>query len=719
MAVRSWTLGRVLSLAVLGLALGVGLLVGLLLRRWGDSLLAASERLREGASRSAEVLITRTLGGAEGALLDVGRQARSGTLKIGDPLSVERTLFALLLANDDLSEVTFTGAREVTDEPAPRFAADGRWQISVYREGTGPQRVVTSFTHQEGREIVSDLRRRPPGSQALEATPFVRSAVRGPDPIEHATFATTVALRRHSGLPLWTDLHYAELDEALPEAARRVVVTVMKVLEDGHGRFAGVVRVGLLVSRLEAATRLRVDEKDPHDPHRIFVADEQGRLVLRFGPEQEYEDQGGDVRPGGGRLPEELSLALAHPALREVSAQHPQASGRLTAGGRPFLLSTLALAGAQDWRVGIVVPEDHYLGDLERTRRSLLMVCAATLAGGFVLFGATLRSVQGSLGRMVSSAARMRDFDFAPAPSVSPFSDVREVLEDLEQAKTALRAMGKYVPIDLVRQLYRARSEPRLGGELRDLSLMFTDIQEFTTLSERLAPDILARALGRYFEAMTAAIHANGGTVDKYIGDAVMALWNAPEPKAEHAVLACAAALSCREATRVLMSGPDWEGLPVFRTRFGLHRQEVMVGHFGAPDRMSYTAIGDGVNLASRLEGLNKAYGTTILASQAVRDTAAGAFAFRLVDVVAVKGRSQGVRIFELRGPARLGADEVVGIYEGAFEAYRQRRFQDALALLEPQGDDAPSRVLADRCRRFLEEPPPRDWQGIHVSHDK
>jgi adenylate cyclase len=664
-------------------------------------------------------MITRTLGGAEAALEDVAKQARSRALDIDDPRSVERSLFAVLLGNDDLSEVTFTGARKIADHPEPRFAALGRWQISVYRDGTEPAGITSCYSHQEGRKRVVDLRRRPPGSIAFEAMPFTRSGVDGLDPTEHPTFTTPVSLRGQSGLPVWTDLHYAELDAGLPEAKQRVVVTVMKVLNDESGQFMGVIRVGLLVSRLEEVTRLRVDDKDPHDPHRVFVADGKGRLILRMRPDQRYEDQDGDVRPAEGLVPEELRVALAHPALAGVSAEHPEASGRFAVGGRTFLLSALALVGAQDWRVGIVVPEDHYLGDLERIRRVLIGVSVVALAISLALFGGTLRSVQRSLGRMVSSAARMRDFDFAPSPAVSPFGDVREVMEDLEQAKTALRAMGKYVPIGLVRRLYRTRQEPMLGGELRDLTMMFTDVQDFTTLSERLAPDVLARALGRYFEVMTTAIHATGGTIDKYIGDAVMALWNAPDPRPDHAVHACEAALSCLGATRALMNGPDWEGLPVFRTRFGLHRQEVMVGHFGAPDRISYTALGDGVNLASRLEGLNKAYGTTILASQAVRDSVGSAFSFRLVDVVAVKGKSQGVRVFELLGRGTVALSEEMSRYEQAFDAYEQRRFAEALELLGLQPDDPPSRVLAERCLGFLDTPPPDDWQGVYISHEK
>ncbi|HKC13860.1 MAG TPA: adenylate/guanylate cyclase domain-containing protein [Vicinamibacteria bacterium] len=718
---KGLTLGRALTLALAGLALVVGLLLGLLLQRWGDSLLAASERLRETLSGRAEAEVERTLGGAEAALEEVVLQARSGAVDVEDPLSVEAGLFTDLMANADLAEVTLTRAGRAPDDTKAPLAAEGRWQVSVFREGREPSRIVTSHTHQRGPGFVVDIRARPPGSHGLRAVPFARAAAPGEDPTTHPTFATTLEHHRYSSEPLWTDLHYAELDARLPEASRRVVVTVMKVLEDDAGRFLGVIRVGLLTAALDRVARLRVDANDPADPHRVFLADAEGRLITRIHSDQTFEDHDGDLRAKADGLPEEMRAALAHPALLRVSSVDPVGFGRFEIGGRPFLVSTLNLRGAQGWRVGIVVPEDHYLGAFRRIRAVLLLVSLS--AGGVLLFLGilALRSVRGSLARMVGSAARMREFDFAPAPATSPFRDLAEVMTDLEQAKTALRAMGKYVPIDLVRQLYRARKEPTLGGELRDVSLMFTDIQDFTSLSESLPPDALAAALGRYFAVMTAAIHGSGGTVDKYIGDAVMALWNAPEAQKDHAALACSAALACVEATERLMRSPDWAELPPFRTRFGLHRDKVMVGHFGAPDRLSYTALGDGVNLASRLEGLNKTYGTTILASQAIRASAGDAFAFRLLDVVAVKGKSQGVQVYELigAGPGAAVQQERMKAYERALEAYQQRKFADALNLLAGQGDDPPSRVLGERCRRFQRTPPPEDWNGLFVADSK
>jgi len=496
----------------------------------------------------------------------------------------------------------------------------------------------------------------------------------------------------------------------------------MNALEDRSGRVLGVVRVGLLASRLDDVARVRVDEAAAVDPHRVFLADGKGRLLTRLRPDQPFVDEGGDLRPAPSMLPVELRLALAQTALWSGEDERPRRTARFEADGRVYLVSAFDLEGAQDWRVGVLVPEDHYTGGLRRTRRSLLLASAVILAG-FALAGfAALRSVRRGLDGVVASAARMRDFDFAPAPVRSRFRDVTEVLEDLEQAKTALRAMGKYVPVGLVRQLYRSRREPVLGSELRDATLLFTDIEELTTIAERVAPDALARALGRYFEAMTAAVQASGGIVDKYIGDAVMALWNAPDDLRGHAALACGAALAGREATERLMASPEREGGPRFRTRFGLHRDHVMVGHFGAPDRISYTALGDGVNLASRLEGLSRVYGTEILVGEAVRDAAFDAFAFRLVEVVAVKGRAHGVRVHELlgaKGTVSAATLDTARAYEQALEAYQRRRFDEALERFSALAGDPPSRVLATRCRIFRQNPPEAAWDGTHVAHGK
>jgi adenylate cyclase len=294
----------------------------------------------------------------------------------------------------------------------------------------------------------------------------------------------------------------------------------------------------------------------------------------------------------------------------------------------------------------------------------------------------------------------------------------------VERAKTAMRALGKYVPIDLVRELYTANREPELGGELVELSLMFTDIEGFTDLSERLAPGALAVALGHYLEAMTVAVRSTDGTVDKFIGDAVMAFWNAPRRLPDHPLRACRAALACMKAARELYASSAWDGLPPLFTRYGLHTARVMVGHFGAPERLAYTALGDGVNLAARLEPLCKHYGVAALVSEAIVAAVGGvsppaggdAPSFRLVDRVAVKGKHQAVRVYEL---LEGGRTETVEAYEAAFAVYLARDFARARDILLALPDDPPSRVLAARCVAMLADPPPADWDGVYVATSK
>jgi adenylate cyclase len=335
----------------------------------------------------------------------------------------------------------------------------------------------------------------------------------------------------------------------------------------------------------------------------------------------------------------------------------------------------------------------------------------AIVAAGVVV----LRLVLRAQSLVLRETSRMNRFEFSPSRHESPLRDVQEVLGGLERAKTAVRAMSKYVPVNLVRQLYHDGEEPMLGASPAELSVLFTDIRDFTTFAEQMPPDRLAEVLGRYLQVMATVIQGEKGTIDKYIGDAVMVFWNAPEPVPHHEVLACRTALRCQEALQKLYAMPDWGDAPHFETRFGLHRCQASVGHFGSPERFNYTAIGDGINLTSRLEALNKYYGTTIIASETIEAAAKEEFDFRLLDRVAVKGKMQGITIYELLGPRVEGQPRphAVERYEEAFALYQRGDFASAIPLLEEEPGDAPSAALLVRCREFLTHPPP-DWNGVY-----
>jgi adenylate cyclase len=710
------TLAQLFVGTTFALALVVGATFYAFLESSRRSIVLSSDRSRDAEAVRLGGRLSAELGVASEALLDVETALHFGAMSVSDAAAVETRLFSELLAHPELSDISLThGALPgLASAHASSAELSDRWQLSVFRTSADARApIFTRRTSFQGGRFVADVRARPPGG-ALFSAPFVPE---GPasDPTTHLTFETPVSPGVY-GRAIWSDLSFSELDAALPQDQRRVVVTKQKAVEEAPGKFAGVVRVGLSTRQIDELPR-----KYTTADERVILCDSAGRLLARLDPRDRVELLGDDLRIHAEHVPPDVAAALASPRLRALSDAAPERADRLDVGGAPYLVTFRALADSQGWVVAILVPEDYYTRDLLALRRRfflaiLLVTAVVLLAGLLVLF-----RLRASLGRVVAATQRMRSFDFSPGPTDAPLREMAEVMEGVERAKTSMRALGKYVPIDLVRELFEANREPELGGDLVEISLMFSDIEGFTTLSERLSPDALAEALGHYLQAMTRAIRSTGGTVDKFIGDAVMAFWNAPTPHPDHARRACRAALLCGEATRVLYASPAWTGLPPLVTRFGLHRATVMVGHFGAPERLSYTALGDGVNLASRLEGLCKQYGIELLASEAIMDHAGDEYAFRLIDRVAVKGRAESVRVYELLGDKSVPVEALARarIYEQGLEAYFARDFARALTLLATCPGDPASRILSARCSALLAKPPPEDWNGVYVATSK
>jgi adenylate cyclase len=719
------TLGQVFGLSLLGLAAVLALLFYLVFHLSRETIIESSERIRDGASREIGERVTSYLAKAPDAVEQFQQEVDQGLVDARDPQAVEPALFALLLSTRDITEITLTYGRKTgfDEDGALQLAATPRGQVSAVRALSDKEedRFWSRHIHQENGAFVAD-RREFEAASHFSMLPLRReSGAVISDPTLHATFATP-ARKNFSGRLLWSDLHWSQLDADLPETQRRVEVSVQQVVTDMEGEFLGVLRVGLLTQQLDRAVQLKLAAVGQADPHRIFICDPAGHLITRLSASDGLEDFDGDLRVAPASLPPEIAGALADPSLRAVDEKRPSSSGHFHFNGQDFLTTFRALPGTQDWIVGIVVPRAYYLGRLSTIRDRLLAVSlgimALLIAGGTFI----LRRVKRGLTQIVKGSLTMNAFEFSPAPTGSSFRDVSEVLESLEKAKTAMRAMSKYVPVDLVRRLYRSKTEPVLGSDLLEISIMFTDVKDFTTAAEKIPPNELAVALGHYLDVMVRIIQQEtGGTIDKFIGDAIMTFWNAPEPLAEPARMACMAALRCREAGHALSQSPDWKDLPPFETRFGLHQDKALVGHFGAHDRMNYTAMGDAVNLASRLEGLNKQYGTSIIVSDRIFENARAHFDFRLLDRVAVKGKTDAVKIYELLGHKGEGSAmrETVATYEAAFEAYLARNFGEAIAILEQNQSDSPSAILLDRCRAFQKAPPPADWQGVHISMSK
>ena len=281
-----------------------------------------------------------------------------------------------------------------------------------------------------------------------------------------------------------------------------------------------------------------------------------------------------------------------------------------------------------------------------------------------------------------------------------------------------VRAMfAQYVPPEVVQRLIAQPELLRLGGETREVTLLFTDLANFTTLSEQLSAEQTVEVLTGYFNAMTPLIHATGGTVDKFIGDAVMAFWGAPLPDAQHAEHAVRAAIAMQQAMVPLVAALRSRGLPSIHMRIGLHTGRVVVGNVGAEQRFSYTAIGDAVNLAARLEGANKAFGTGILVSGATAAQLPDDIALRPLDDVIVKGKSEPVRVFTPCDDA-----QVCQLSHAALQAFHARAWDEASthlhALLQRLPGDTTAQRLLERLQAARTLPPGAAWSPA-VALDK
>ncbi|QEA12387.1 adenylate/guanylate cyclase domain-containing protein [Comamonas flocculans] len=285
------------------------------------------------------------------------------------------------------------------------------------------------------------------------------------------------------------------------------------------------------------------------------------------------------------------------------------------------------------------------------------------------------------------------------------------------RARQTREMFAHYVPPEVVARLVEQPGLLHLGGEVREVTLLFTDLAGFTAMAERLSAEQTVEVLTAYFDAMTPLIHASGGTVDKYIGDAIMAFWGAPLADAAHAAHAVHAAVAMQQAMQPLAEHLRARGLPALRMRIGVHTGRVVVGNVGSRQRFAYTAIGDAVNLAARLEGANKAFGTGILVSAQTAARLPPDIALRPLDDVIVQGRSTPVRVFTPCADA-----EVCRLSRAALDALHARDAPSAqahlAALLARLPSDRAAQRLAERARALAQLPADAPWSAA-VALDK
>jgi adenylate cyclase len=373
-------------------------------------------------------------------------------------------------------------------------------------------------------------------------------------------------------------------------------------------------------------------------------------------------------------------VVLAHPTIKVVEQMGAGASGKLVqardiddpvvnrfiealpselgagvrfrfeAHGEPWQASAtpFAIDGDLRWLVGVAAPESDFMEAVDRQNRVALGISLAALVLALLIAVALSSRVARPLLRIAAEMERAGKLELdARAEPPSVFAEIQRMDASMRRMKSGLGAFAHYVPRDVVRAMLASGQEARLEGRVRPLTVLFSDVADFTTISETVSPDALVALLAGYFDLATRVIAEHGGTVDKFIGDGIMAYFGAPIADPDHAAHAVDCALAMIAELEALNGVRAARGAAPLKIGIGLHTGIAVVGDIGSPlHRLDYTAIGDTVNVAARIEGLTKAAGSAILASQTTRDRAAGRHSFRELPSMNIRGKSEAITLF-------------------------------------------------------------------------
>ncbi len=300
----------------------------------------------------------------------------------------------------------------------------------------------------------------------------------------------------------------------------------------------------------------------------------------------------------------------------------------------------------------------------------------------------------------------------------------RYITEEREKKKIR-NAFQYYLTASVITEMLKDPSKLKLGGDKKQLSVLFSDIRGFTTISEQLSPEELVHLLNEYLTAMTDLVFKYDGLLDKYMGDAIMAVYGAPLDQPDHALRACRTALEMIETLKKLQVKWSGEGRPFMNIGVGINTGDMVVGNMGSQMRFDYTVMGDSVNLGSRLEGINKEYGTNIVISEFTYEIVKDELYCRELDAVRVKGKKLPVKIYQLLCEIKDVEQyrPFVESFDEGLKIYKQAKWDEAAAVfqkvLEIRPGDPPSLLYIDRCRELKENPPPQPWDGVFTMTKK
>ena len=451
-----------------------------------------------------------------------------------------------------------------------------------------------------------------------------------------------------------------------------------------------------------------------------FITDAEGNLLAFSGDKNIIVSENGSLR---NLTPSELKISQITASIAAF-VDNSSEYATYMAKGKKYFAARLNFTGAfgKKWNCTILAPESDFTSQMKTMMSKILYLSIGGLIIGVLLTMLLARRISKPIELLSKDVLKIRNLDFDSQASIySHVHEIQTMNEAISAMKNSLKAFNLYLPSVLVKQLIASGEEIAIGGKERELSLFFSDIKDFTTIAETSPPRELMLRLADYFDAMTTTIENERGTVDKFIGDAVMAFWGAPISDVTHSLRACKSALHCQEKIGVLNERWEKEGLVPFHTRIGIHSGDAIVGNIGAKQRMNYTVLGDSVNLASRLEGVNKRYGTKIIISQSTHATVKEILICRILDKIAVKGKSESVEIYELlaenNGDNAKQFANLADSFQTIYDLYLNREWDKAKTLLLELKKDFPDDHVCDiyleRCENHIKTEPEASWDGV------
>lgn len=550
----------------------------------------------------------------------------------------------------------------------------------------------------------------------------VESTVTGYDPRTRGWYKKAVTQKR----TVWTNVYIFATDN-MPG------FSCASPIYDGNGKLMGVACIDIGIKDLS----LYLGSISTPANSKLYIYDQDNQIIAKPMKNGDSIDNLLNVYPAADGTNSYSMKTVDDKSDPVIADAFKYGQGKVNAdiytfetNGKNYFskVDSMKLDDELSLNVGMIIPDEDIMGIVYKNNRMVLIISVVVILIAIIisilissLISKPMKILSNEMNNIRTLSIEEDDENIN-----SGIKEIDTMVFSFQGMKQGLMNFKKYVPADLVSMLIQNNQNAVIGGKKQVLTLMFSDIENFTGITEQTKPEELINRLYDYFSLFAHTITDNKGTIDKYIGDSIMAFWGAPVniDVKTHARLACLAALTCQMQGFNLSNVWLREGKPKFRTRFGIHTGEVVVGNMGSDERINYTVLGDNVNLASRLEGLNKYYGTEIIISGATYDLVKDEFETRVLDKITVKGKTQPIYIFELLAEKNKLDPNVLKAYrtyEVALKYYFEGDWDKCIKYLNAvlmHVDDSASKVIKERAEQFMINPP-ENWNGVYVFDKK